>query len=229
MCQERNDMRASLRVGATLAALLLAVTGCGGDGSTGGEALPTTDATTEQDDQDGTGQAAEAEEADEDDEPTPPASSLQVTGTTQRSDVEIRAGEILTELEATAEPEGTVVEIPDTVLFDFDSSELKPEASEILDEVVEVLRLLPAEIAEIRGHTDDQGTAEYNARLSADRADAVRDYLVDAGIDASRLSTEGVGFDEPVASNDTEAGRAQNRRVEIILPTVDLDALTSDS
>ncbi len=158
--------------------------------------------------------------------PTPPSSSLEVTGQVDASQVEIRAAEILTELDASAEPEGAVVEIPDTVLFDFDSAELKPEASEVLDRIVEVLELLPDATAQIRGHTDDVGTEEYNLGLSQDRADAVRAYLVDAGIDASRLSTEGVGFAEPVASNDTDEGRARNRRVEVILPTVDLDALT---
>jgi outer membrane protein OmpA-like peptidoglycan-associated protein len=218
-------MRTRTRAGAMVAILALVVAGCGGDAEpTAIEDTPAPTATPTE--VAVTADGADEEETDENEDDAPPASSLQVTGTTQRSDVEIRAGEILTELEATQETEGTVVEIPDTVLFDFDSAELKAEASEILDEVAEVLRLLPDESAEIRGHTDDQGTAEYNARLSADRADAVRDYLVEAGVDPSRLSTEGVGFDEPIASNDTEAGRAQNRRVEIILPTVELDALT---
>lgn len=216
-------MRATMRSAAALAALIVGVGGCGGTPEP--SAIETPEPTEAVADAEATPERVEATEPG-DDEPTPPTSSLEVTGTTQRSDVEIRAGEILTDLEATAEPEGTVVEIPDTVLFDFDSADLKPGASEILDEVAEVLLLLSDETAEIRGHTDDVGSADYNEQLSGERAEAVRDYLVDAGIDAARLSTEGVGFNEPVASNDTDEGRAQNRRVEIVLPTVDLDALT---
>lgn len=172
----------------------------------------------------------DADETDEE-EPESPGSSLEVTGQVDRSDVEIRAAEILTELEATAEPQGALVEIPDDVLFDFDSAELRSDASVVLDDVVEVLTLLEDAPAEIRGHTDDVGDDEYNLELSQRRAEAVADYLVDAGVDRSRLTTEGLGSSEPVADNsqpdgsDDPEGRARNRRVEVLLPTVDLETL----
>ena len=66
----------------------------------------------------------------------------------------------------------------------------------------------------IEGHTDNIGTAEYNKKLSQRRAEAVKQYMVEKGIDANRITAEGFGFDRPIASNDTEEGRQKNRRVE---------------
>ena len=66
----------------------------------------------------------------------------------------------------------------------------------------------------IEGHTDSRGTHAYNVDLSQRRAAAVRTYLIDNGVDASRLTSEGMSFDVPVASNATDSGRAQNRRIE---------------
>lgn len=152
-------------------------------------------------------------------------SSLESVGTVDRSDVEVRVAEILDDLEAVPEPEGAVVEIPDTVLFDFDSAQLEPGASEVLDGVAEVLVLLEDAPAEVRGHTDAVGDDAYNQQLSEDRAAAVVTYLVEAGVDRAVLSSEGLGESEPVADNDSESGRARNRRVEVVLPSVDLDAL----
>jgi outer membrane protein OmpA-like peptidoglycan-associated protein len=172
---------------------------------------------------------SEVESEPEDEEPT--GSSLTVTGEHERSDVEIRIAELLTELEATDEPEGAVVEIEDTVLFEFDSADLRPEAAGVLDELVELLELLEAEPAEIRGHTDDVGEDDYNLELSRDRAESVAAYLVDAGIDQDRLTVEGLGSSEPVADNtnpdgtDNPEGRARNRRVEVVLPTVEMSEL----
>jgi len=101
------------------------------------------------------------------------------------------------------------------VHFDFDKAAIRKDAAPILDEAVSVLKENPRILAEIVGHCDAMGTDAYNDRLSLRRARAVRDYLVRKGIDASRLSVSGKGEREPVASNDTEDGRAQNRRVEL--------------
>jgi OOP family OmpA-OmpF porin len=101
------------------------------------------------------------------------------------------------------------------VLFDFDRYDIKPEAYPLLNEVVAILRKNTRTEVEIQGHTDQVGIAEYNQSLSEKRAKAVMDYLLEKGIEPERLSHKGYGFTRPVASNDTEEGRARNRRVEL--------------
>jgi outer membrane protein OmpA-like peptidoglycan-associated protein len=100
------------------------------------------------------------------------------------------------------------------LLFDTNKSTLKPEATEILDRVVDFMKKQPQWTVEIQGHTDNTGSLGYNMSLSQKRADAVRDYLVKGGVPASRLSTKGFGPNEPMESNDTPEGRAANRRVD---------------
>lgn len=107
---------------------------------------------------------------------------------------------------------GTVVTLKN-VFFDFDKTELKPESFVELDKLVDYLRTNNIRI-EIGGHTDDQGTDEYNDRLSENRAKSVYDYLVSKGIPAERLQYKGYGKRVPVADNATEEGRAENRRTE---------------
>ena len=101
------------------------------------------------------------------------------------------------------------------VLFDFDKYDLRPEAYPLLDEAVSVLGQNPDMEVEIQGHTDSIGTADYNQALSERRAEAVLDYLVSHGITSYRLAAKGYGLTQPVASNDTEEGRAKNRRVRL--------------
>jgi outer membrane protein OmpA-like peptidoglycan-associated protein len=103
------------------------------------------------------------------------------------------------------------------VHFDFDKANIRADARPILDQAVETLKEHGAVHVTVAGYTDSIGSEEYNQRLSVRRADAVRDYLVEHGIDASRLSVVGHGESDPVASNDTEDGRAQNRRVELLV------------
>jgi OOP family OmpA-OmpF porin len=102
-----------------------------------------------------------------------------------------------------------------TMLFDTNSSYVKDEAYPFLDQVVTILRNNPEMKVEIQGHADSTGTAEYNLWLSQRRANRVMEYLVDKGINAERLVAKGYGSTQPVASNGTEQGRAQNRRVEL--------------
>ncbi len=101
------------------------------------------------------------------------------------------------------------------VNFDFDKATIRPDAQSILEEAAQILKDEPAIDVSVDGHTDAIGTDAYNQRLSERRAQAVREYLVRLGISPSRLRTRGFGESEPVASNDTEEGRAQNRRVEL--------------
>ncbi|NQX92245.1 MAG: OmpA family protein, partial [Flavobacteriales bacterium] len=98
--------------------------------------------------------------------------------------------------------------------FDYNSTEISVTSFTNLNTVVEVLMLNPEIELMIHAHTDDQGTAEYNNELSVKRAEAVVDYLTAMGIDSSRLQFEGHGNAEPIASNDSDEGRALNRRVE---------------
>lgn len=100
------------------------------------------------------------------------------------------------------------------VYFDFDKSTLRPESKTELDRLVALLNALPDISIELSGHTDNRGSDSYNKKLSEDRALAVVNYLVDAGIKRDRLTYKGYGFDQPIASNETDAGRQLNRRTE---------------
>lgn len=103
------------------------------------------------------------------------------------------------------------------ILFDTGKATVKPESAGILASVGAVLEADPALRLEIRGHTDNVGAPAANQRLSEDRAAAVKAHLVKTfGIAADRLVTAGFGDTKPVAGNDTERGRAQNRRVELV-------------
>ncbi|MCK5656345.1 MAG: OmpA family protein, partial [Deltaproteobacteria bacterium] len=94
-------------------------------------------------------------------------------------------------------------------------SYIRTEAYPLLDEVASILEKNPEMEVEVQGHTDNTGSATYNQWLSEKRAQKVKDYLVSKGIDSSRLEAKGYGLTQPVASNATEEGRAQNRRVEL--------------
>lgn len=103
------------------------------------------------------------------------------------------------------------------VNFGFDSSNLTSAAMANLDKLAEVLINNPDTNINIYGHTDSKGTDEYNLSLSDRRAAAVKSYLASKGIASSRMIPMGVGEKEPIATNDTDAGRAQNRRVEFAI------------
>jgi len=100
------------------------------------------------------------------------------------------------------------------ITFDLDSDVIRESSFPVLDEALAVLNEYKQLRVLIEGHTSSEGTREHNLDLSARRAKSVKAYLVDKGVDADRLETEGFGPDRPVASNDTEAGREQNRRIE---------------
>ena len=104
-----------------------------------------------------------------------------------------------------------------TVNFDFNSANLRTLAKSNLDKLVTVLKNNPDTNINIYGHTDSIGTDAVNLRISSQRAAAVKNYFVANGISASRMFTEGLGKSSPIASNDTDAGRAKNRRVEFAI------------
>ncbi|MBW1788994.1 MAG: OmpA family protein [Deltaproteobacteria bacterium] len=101
-----------------------------------------------------------------------------------------------------------------TLLFAFDSSAIKPGATQALGEAIDVLKRNPGLNVEVQGHTDNIGKPEYNQKLSERRAQAVVEYLVKGGIDRNRLKAVGYGSSQPVATNDTPVGRAANRRFQ---------------
>jgi OmpA-OmpF porin, OOP family len=101
------------------------------------------------------------------------------------------------------------------VFFETGKSVLRAESNNALNDLVEVMKLKPGLVIEISGHTDNVGSPESNLKLSFDRANAVKNYLVQHGISASRLTTKGFGDTQPAATNDTEEGKQKNRRTEV--------------
>lgn len=120
------------------------------------------------------------------------------------------------ELQEGLEEAGRVV-VPG-IFFEFDSAELRPESHEALEQMAELMRNTPGMRVHIVGHTDNQGSFDYNLRLSEQRAQAVLQALAnDYGIEAERMVANGVAYLAPITNNSTEEGREQNRRVELVL------------
>jgi outer membrane protein OmpA-like peptidoglycan-associated protein len=117
---------------------------------------------------------------------------------------------------------GSDSELPKTFVFDhlnFDSAttRLTPESNATVTDLIAIMKCYPTMQAELDGHTDNTGDAAANKQLSVERANAVRDMLTQGGIDPSHITTEGFGADKPIASNDTEEGKAKNRRTEMVV------------
>jgi OOP family OmpA-OmpF porin len=100
------------------------------------------------------------------------------------------------------------------IRFEVNSADIREESSTVLDRLLETAQRCPDTRIEIAGHTDADGSDEYNLRLSQARAEAVRLYLVDRGVSGGRLTARGYGESQPIADNDTDAGKARNRRIE---------------
>ena len=101
--------------------------------------------------------------------------------------------------------------------FDFGKATLQESSFAVLDDLVAYLKRKEDDRIEIGGHTDNVGNAASNLKLSLDRANTVRDYLIGKGVDPARLTAKGYGMTQPVAENKTEAGRAENRRTEVTI------------
>jgi outer membrane protein OmpA-like peptidoglycan-associated protein len=112
------------------------------------------------------------------------------------------------------------LDVPGGVTFAFDSSNLNSQFFPVLDKVAATLAEYDKTVIEVAGHTDSVGSDTYNQQLSERRADSVAAYLSSHGVERTRMVTIGAGEGHPVASNDTDAGRAQNRRVEITIVPV---------
>jgi len=154
--------------------------------------------------------------------------SQQLTAAQQgRAEAEKRAKDALDKLAASAagsvkqETRGTVITIPGSVLFASAKWTLLPAAQTKLAAVADALKDQEDHSILIEGHTDSQGTDAFNQELSENRARAVKDFLVSRGIPADRIKSQGLGPSRPVADNKSVEGRANNRRVEIIVQPIE--------
>ncbi len=117
--------------------------------------------------------------------------------------------------ERLAEVVGDRIQLNQRVFFETAEAVILPQSYPLLNQVAEILEENPDITIEIQGHTDSRGSWEYNKRLSENRAASVRQFLIERGISATRMTSEGYSFDQPIDDNSTEEGRANNRRVEI--------------
>lgn len=113
--------------------------------------------------------------------------------------------------------EGIAVSFDSGILFDFDSANLRTEARENLEKLTEIINRDEDTILMIVGHTDSRGDDDYNLSLSERRANSAANYMINQGLDDSRIRTEGRGEYEAIADNSTDSGRQQNRRVEVAI------------
>lgn len=135
------------------------------------------------------------------------------------NDVDYTKVEVPNDKEATYEV-GIKIEPPkdfvlENVYFDTGKSSLKPNSFKALNDLVEILKIKNTMVVEIQGHTDNVGKDEENMKLSQDRADEVRKYLVSKGIEAARVTSKGYGPTMPIADNASDAGKAKNRRTSL--------------
>ncbi|EKV31400.1 Outer membrane protein [Caenispirillum salinarum AK4] len=117
-----------------------------------------------------------------------------------------------------------LVNIPSGVTFPFDSADLRPDARDSLREVARTLANNPKTTIDVTGYTDSTGPEDYNIDLSLRRAEAVMNYLIQNGVDRRRIEAFGAGEANPIASNETEYGRQQNRRVELRIEPIRANA-----
>lgn len=116
------------------------------------------------------------------------------------------------------QPDGSLkMQIPSDVTFDTNSYAIKPAFQGVLNQVAQTLNQSPEVVATVVGHTDSTGQPAFNQTLSVNRAQTVANYLAQHGVNPQRLAAEGRGANQPVADNNTEAGRRANRRVDVYL------------
>lgn len=137
-----------------------------------------------------------------------------------RQEEKLRQQTAGTGIEIQRQGDQIALSMPSGISFQQGSATIQPSFFQTLNQVASTLNEYPSTAVDIRGHASSEGARDFNQRLSQQRADAVRSYLTNQGVQSVRMSAIGMGIDYPIASNDTEAGRSQNRRVEIILTPV---------
>ncbi|KQM20921.1 hypothetical protein ASE73_15920 [Sphingomonas sp. Leaf24] len=128
---------------------------------------------------------------------------------------DLRARTAGTDVEVTRRGDDLVLNMPSGITFATDSSNVQPQFRPTLDQVADVLRDYNQTYIDVYGHTDSTGSDAYNQTLSERRASAVASYLSSKGVQSARIGTRGFGETQPIASNETEEGRSENRRVEV--------------
>jgi outer membrane protein OmpA-like peptidoglycan-associated protein len=128
---------------------------------------------------------------------------------------DLRARTAGTDVQVIRRGDDLVLNIPSGITFAYDSASVQPQFQRTLDQVAQTLAEYNQTYIDVYGHTDATGSDAYNQGLSERRATAVADYLAGRGVQTARIGTRGYGKTQPIASNDTDAGRAANRRVEI--------------
>ncbi len=128
---------------------------------------------------------------------------------------DLRARTAGTDVQVIRQGDDLVLNIPSGITFAYDSSTVQPQFQRTLDQVSETLAQYNETYIDVYGHTDATGSAEYNQALSVRRATSVADYLAGHGVQSARIGIRGYGETQPIATNETDAGRAANRRVEI--------------
>ena len=132
------------------------------------------------------------------------------------SQLNSEVGRLQGELKARETDRGTVMTLGNDVLFDSGASVLKPGGRKAIDNLAQLMQKQPGRSVEIEGFTDATGSSDTNRKLSEARAAAVKQALVERGVDAARIRTRGMGASFPIASNETAVGRQLNRRVEVV-------------
>ena len=132
-----------------------------------------------------------------------------------RQEAELRRQTAGTGVDVIRQGDELLLRMPAGITFAFDSYNVQPQFQSTLNEVAQTLNQYPSTMIDVLGHTDSVGTDAYNQQLSQQRAQAVANYLVARGVSSARIATRGYGESMPIATNETEAGRAANRRVEI--------------
>jgi outer membrane protein OmpA-like peptidoglycan-associated protein len=123
----------------------------------------------------------------------------------------------LARLQAKVTETEVTIQLPGSILFDFDSAKIRPDAERTLTEVSQVINAYAGRPVRVDGHTDSIASDDYNQKLSEQRARSVTAWLASNGVESARLQPNGLGETKPVASNDTSEGRQLNRRVEIVI------------
>ena len=128
---------------------------------------------------------------------------------------DLRARTAGTDVQVVRQGDDLLLNLPSGITFAYNSSTVQPQFRQTLDQVADILSQYKQTYIDVYGHTDSTGSDAYNQRLSEQRATSVADYLASRGVQPARIGTRGFGKSQPIASNDTEEGRAANRRVEI--------------